>query len=304
MDLEFIQAFSPLFAHLQGSSEEKLLKSPLGSTAYYIFLIKYFPTNFRIIAKAAKDAMGSNINLNKLVRGRQDLLELGFISQVLPLYGQIKENFDRETFLPIAPILTWQDNVDNLRGIISPENLEHRLELIEELQDTFRINFGKYGVKVENESITLFHSSRWLLYFLLYNVNDSKNVRMLLGALGSFRAPFIKYYEKTLSSGLKAKIIYDPTTETSKERIDNLMKLKEKYDANIKIKTTPISHGTSRRIICDNMAIDGKKLVAFNSDLSYISTIYFQKEIIERMKNNFDTAFETSREVTMSNTIR
>jgi hypothetical protein len=52
------------------------------------------------------------------------------------------------------------------------------------------------------------------------------------------------------------------------------------------------------------MAIDGKKLVAFNSDLSYISTIYFQKEIIERMKNNFDTAFETSREVTMSNTIR
>ena len=78
------------------------------------------------------------------------------------------------------------------------------------------------------------------------------------------------------------------------------MKLKEKYLDHIQLKATPVSYGTSRRMIYDNMAIDGKKLLNFNSDLSYISTVYLQQDIIDRMRANFDNAFQKGLEIKRS----
>lgn len=312
-DLEFIQGFSPLFAHLYGSTEGskttkkgkstkiKELRSPMGATGYYIFLIKNFPTNFTIINREAKKAMGSNINESKLQRGRQDLLEHGFISQVLPVSeGDIKSNFNREAYIPISPKLAWDDNVHNLKGKITPEELAHRETFTDKLEQIYRENFGKYGVSVEKGSITLFHSHQWLLYFLANNMNG-KSIRMQLGALGSFEEPYIKYYEKMLRSGLETKIICDPATNAVKKRINNIIDLNSKLNKDgipIKqeIKTTLISQDTSRRMIYDNLAIDGRKL-AFDSDLSYISTIYFDEKIVSRMKDSFDLSFETCQDI-------
>ena len=214
---------------------------------------------------------------------------------------------------------------------------------------------------------------------------------MLLGTLGSFETPYIKYYEDMLKKGLKTKIICDPTANKEVDRrINNIMILKEKYKENIDIRASPLSHGTSRLMIYDNMAIDGKKLIDSyvfrwgeipgndegrlknflrreyeigwiknakiekidndktievssnekslllklndertevelkndhnktikfiakmekdtlniyidsNSDLSYISTIYFQEPIIARMRNNFDVAFPSCTEIDLS----
>jgi len=383
-ELEFIQGYSPLFSQLLKNG--KPLSTPLGATAYYIFLITRFPTNFRTISQEAKKIMGRNINESKLGKGRQDLLELGFISEILPVNGNLE--FGREMFLPISPELVWQDNIEKLDGKIDSEAITQRFKLVEELQKIYKINFGEYGVRVEDGSITVFHSSQWLLYYLGNNIKDNKNIRMLLGTLGSFEKPYIKYYEDMLRKGLKTKIICDPAATNDVDlRINNIMKLKEKYAENIDIRASPLSHGTSRLMIYDNMAIDGKKLIDSylfrwseipgndeerlknflskecdidwiknatiekidndktikvssnekslslklndertkvelksdnnkaikfiakmendalniyidsNSDLSYVSTIYFQEPIITRMRNNFDLAFPSCTEI-------
>lgn len=288
-ELEFIQGYSPLFAQLHKNG--KPLVSPLGATAYYVYLITGFPTNFATISKKAKEAMGGNISAGKLIKGRQDLLELGFISKIIPVENN--SDFDREVFLPIAPEFVWEDNIEKIKGKISENTVAERFKLVEELQKIYKTNFGKYGVKIESGCITVFHSSQWLLYYLANNIKGNSSIRMLLGTLGSFEMPNIKYYESMLSSGLITKIICDPAV-TKKIRIENILSLKEKYPQNIDIRATPFAHGTSRRLIYDNMAIDGKKLLGLNSDLSYISTIYFQEYIIKRMQEYFELTFERS----------
>jgi hypothetical protein len=285
-DLEYIEGFSPLFAHFHKKSQYKF-RSPLGATAYYILLIKNFPTNFTAILDDAKKVMGSNINSNKLKIGRSDLLEQGVIAQVLPV-NQMEKG--REMFIPISPQYVWKDNVESLNEIISPEGILQRSKFAKELQYIYDTNFGNYGVGREYNSITIFHSSQWLLNYLLYNINDNKNLRLLLGTLGTFREPNIIYYKKLLEAGLNIKIICDPISEKSRKFLDNILNLKEIYQ-NLEITATSISYGTSRRVIYDNMAIDSRKLVDAKSDLSYISTIYFDAPIIERFRLNFDAAF-------------
>ncbi len=289
-ELEFIQAFSPLLSHI----DRTVIRSPLGATAYYVLLIMTFPTSFKSISRKAKEAMGSNINLNKLVKGRQDLLEVGFISRVLPVYDQASFDFSRELFLPISPLMVWNDYSGLLTDIISPEGFERYFEVANELEKIYTTNFGKYGVKLEKGNITIFHNSQWLLRFLAYNKKNNQNISLMLGSLESFQAPFIKYYEDMLRSGLNVRIICDPPQSTViEERTQSIMNLKKKYaDRSIDIKASRFGLGTSRRIIYDNMVIDSKIL---ENDLSYISTIYFETDIIASMHSNFDSVFEESQ---------
>jgi hypothetical protein len=135
-------------------------------------------------------------------------------------------------------------------------------------------------------------------------MSNNKNIRMLLGTLKSFQEPYIKYYENMLENGLKTKIICDPVTRDVDLRIEKIIQLKEKYPLNVDIRATTQSHGTSRRMIYDNMAIDGKKLLDFNRDLSYISTIYFQESIIARMQANFESSFKNSIELEKGSQMR
>jgi hypothetical protein len=107
-----------------------------------------------------------------------------------------------------------------------------------------------------------------------------------------------------LENGLKTKIICDPVTRDVDLRIEKIIQLKEKYPLNVDIRATTQSHGTSRRMIYDNMAIDGKKLLDFNRDLSYISTIYFQESIIARMQANFESSFKNSIELEKGSQMR
>jgi hypothetical protein len=302
----------------------KPLRSPLGAAAYYTFLIKMFPTNFNAIDKAAKVVMGRNMNSSKLEKGRQDLLELGFIARILPVFEENKkmvkkavennlnlstlsENKEneisdnelsgRETYLPISPELIWQDNVDKLEGIIATRGIQQRSDLAKELQETYKKTFGNYGVRIEQGSITVFHSSQWLLYYLAYNIKENQSIRMLLGTLASFEEPYIKYYIKMLESKLKTKIICDPRAKGARERIKGILDLKSNYGENVDIRATKLTDATSRRMIYNNLSIDGKKLAGYHSDLSYVSTIYFQPNIINRMRENFDISFELSSKI-------
>lgn len=239
--------------------------------------------------------MGSNINQSRLRKGRQDLLELGLISQVLPT----KENIilDREMYLPLSPELMWQDNIERLDGIITLKGIEQRSELVYELQAEYKKNFGNYGILIDHGNITVFHSSLWLLYFLAYNIMGNNSIEMMLGDLDAFDDPYIKYYENMLKSGLRMKVISDPASSLETQRIINIKKIMTLYSGQIDVRISPLSHGTSRVMIYNNMAIDSKWLGESTSSLSYISTIYLGRDMIEDLRNDFDTTFALCRNV-------
>jgi hypothetical protein len=287
--LEHIQTISPLFAHSG-------FNNPLAAAAYYTLLLKNFPTTFNLINKEAKTLLQKEHKRNRIISGRQELMLQGYIAHVLPIEDN-NPNFDRETYLPIAPEFVWDDNIDNLAKVITKNEKEHKLTKIKELSEVFKKNFGTYGIKKETGTITLFHSSKWLLYTLVYNTKLNKVLRMQLGSLGSFVSPTINYYEKMLNDNIKTKIICDLTEQDINERISNIWNLKIKYTKNIEIRSAPTTYGTSRRMIYDNMLIDGKKLLSFgDGDLSYISTIYLQKDLISRMQKNFETLWKICKD--------
>jgi hypothetical protein len=151
--------------------------------------------------------------------------------------------------LPISPKLVWDDNIKKLDTIITPAESSHRYNKVEGLQDIYRKNFKKYGIGTEIGSVTVFHSSRWLLYTLVYNMQYNKNLSMLLGTLGSFEEPYINYYELMLKQGLNTRIIYDQEDLGARKRVKNIIKFIENYPQKIEIKSNVIgglevhSHG-------------------------------------------------------------
>ena len=190
------------------------------------------------MSKDARELL-RGIYTSAMRNARLELLREGFIAQVLPLTSY-------NLILAARCIYPWRLNLYGKIIFIFSEKMDlkeisHRFERIEELQSTYKNVFGKYGIKIQNGSVTLFHSSRWLLSYLNYNMSDNKNIRMLMGTLKSFEGPYIKYYEKMLEAGLKTKIICDPAVDKkTDQRILNILKLKENYPKSIEIRATPL----------------------------------------------------------------
>jgi len=130
----------------------------------------------------------------------------------------------------------------------------------------------------------------------------------MLSGLRSFESPHITHYEKMLLSegGLKIKALFDPQPYTKnieqrrifKERLKNVENLMNKYEDKIKIRYTLVTHATSRRVMFDSMAIDAKKLLPFyRKEPSYIGTIYLKREDINFLQENFNAAWEHSKDI-------
>jgi hypothetical protein len=122
---------------------------------------------------------------------------------------------------------------------------------------------------------------------------------MTLGSLGSFQYPYIEYYEDMLKNNIRTQLIYDSSDDDAKDRLENILKLKEIYFDKIKIKSSPSFYGTSRKFIYENLAIDGRKILLADPklDLCYISTIYLGKEKIEHLRRSFNEAWIKATEV-------
>jgi hypothetical protein len=299
MDLEHIQYISPIFA-------QRGLKNPVAVAAYYVLLLKKFPTTFRTINLEACELLGGQHSTHQVKDARVRLLREGFIAQVLSLQSQ-DVDFCREMYLPIAPELIWKDNISIMGSILSSEEIERRQKKIEILQEMFEKNFKKYGIRTEEGSISVFHNDQWLLYTLMYNKKNNANLSLFLGNLGSFVEPYIRHYEDIIKSGIKTKIIYDQNDIGAKERLINILNLKVRYPQRIEIRANPTANSTSRMFIYDTMAIDSKKLLADNksegfknlfspkkSETYYISTIYLQKNALEHIKKIYENIWDYS----------
>jgi len=243
-------------------------------------------------------------------------------------------DFDREPFLPVNPEIIWEENLDRLRAYWKqPEEMAFRSEKIKDLYKHYLKNFKKYGFGTERGSITTLYNGVWITHALLNNIKYNKKLDMMLGALGSFDLPHIEYYKKMLKQGMTVRVLYDPNSNDqmlkavrmlydanptdqmvkseklkykeqkaiTEQRLKNIKKLQEDYPERIKVRCTPVTHATSRRIICYNdkepyLAIDARKVLNLDSRESsyYIGTIYLQKELIKFVEENFITAWEHS----------
>lgn len=289
--MEYIQYFSILFA-------QRRFRNPLGAAAYYILLIENFPTNFLKIKNEARKLIAGQFRSNQLYNGRKELLENGFIAKIMPI-TTLKRDLGREPYLPISPQLVWRDNSIKLNEILSDIEIEHRLKNLKILQEKFIESFGSNGISIDRDNITIFHSSQWMLYHLVHNIQFNKKLSLTLGSLASFQHPYIEYYEDMLKHNIYTRLIYDSGELESKSRLDNILSLKEIYSNLIKVKSSPSFYGTSRKFIYENMAIDGKKILLKNNntELSYLSTIYLDKEHIARLTQNFENAWENAIDV-------
>jgi hypothetical protein len=286
MSLEHIQMFSPIFANLEQ-------KNPVASAAYYILLLKSFPTNFNAINREASNMIGRQYKLNQLREARFDLLREGLIAQVLPLPNQ-DIDFGREMYIPIAPKLLWEDNISKLRSILGSEEIDHRQGRLGGLQEIYLKNFKKYGIGTETGNISVFHTTQWALYNMIYNLEHNKHLRLLYGSLRSFEEPYIRYYMDIIEKNIKTKIIYDRNDKNANMRLANIIGLKLKHPQNIELRGNLTINGTSRKFIYDNMAIDATKLIlnGKSKESFYISTIYLQANPISFMKDIFDSMWD------------
>ncbi len=278
---------------------------PLSSAAYYVLLIENFPTSFsNICTKVNK----FNIKPNRLVEGRNELLAKGFIAEIDRVNVPSLCDFGREMYLPVNPSLIWQEYKErfNLSMVMEENEINNTEKKIGQLTLKYEQNFGETGLIAKNGSISVYYSGRWILFTLINNLKDTNKLDLMLSGLESFDLPFRRYYEKMLCRGLAIRVLFDPSRVNDKIR-HNVIRLRnlqcpkqegrDTITPNLKIKKTPVESVSSRRVIHDNFAIDGRKLLEtaennMNHPSYYSGTIYFDKDPIDYLTRNFESAWK------------
>lgn len=284
-----------------------LFKEPKKAARYYVALVENIPGT-GIMSLAEKSSMHYTV----LIQGRKELLERGLIAKILPINEVSEESRKKgELYLPTNPIIAWQEAQI---GEADERGTEARENEIIKLKGIFKNNWGFNEMGLVNGDISLIYGGRWLFYTLIDNLEMNPHLDMMIGGLGSFKAPYIKFYERMFNENedLKLRILYGfPTSQMSKkqkeiicDRLKDLEALK-KRDHNLSYYASAVPHATSRRALFSNskeepyMAIDARKLLPIDrKDPSYIGTIYFQTDAISWMKQNFEETWDKTTQST------
>ena len=297
MTLSQIQIFESLFHEMNFFNWRS-------SAAYYVLLIENFPAKFRKIHSKGRELLKKGSSIGSLQKGKDELLAKGLIAQVI--LSDTESGIDREAYLPVNPLLVWEINKEKLTNVLSQEDLTYQQKKIIDLKNQYLINMKSYGIGTSTGSITILYNENWLFFTLVNDTKVGSNLYLILSGLRFFEEPFLTHFEKMLSDGSNIKAIIDEKSHQAKNRIENVMRLMEKYPKSIEVRYTSFSHVTSRRIIFEQsklkdsgrdinipiLAIDIKKLLLTeDSGPTYIGTFYFQKNIINILKNSFDESW-------------
>jgi hypothetical protein len=242
-----------------------------------------------------------------------ELLEKGYIAKVINLNDETIPAKKGELYLPVNPVLIWEELQIEQTRAFDEEEVKRRNELIKQIGESYTQNFKDHGVGVAEKNTTIYYSGRWFFYTLVNNLSQNHHLDMMIGRLGSFKEPYITFYRDMLQEhkGLRLRILYNfPIARASKEdqdrmqeSLDALVKLKEEYPSNIEFMASRVPHATSRRIMFSHgdgkpyMAIDARKLLLTDrEEPSYIGTIYFEKDAMSELKYNFKEAWSNTIE--------
>lgn len=274
---------------------------------YYVLLIENFPSDLTTLLNKSKES-NYEVNRGNLEIGREILLQKGFIAKAY-LSNIEGCDFDNEAFLPINPIILWEEN-KNIYDKAEPDEKEFRRKRMKELENVYLQNFKNHGFVGTNGDITILYSNQWFAHTIVNNlfyVNGNKNLDIMLSSLGTFDNPHREFYGNILlEQRPKIRAIYDPysytydkiTKDEFENRITNAKRYMEKYGNEVEIRCPHITHATSRRVIFDDMAIDARKLLPLNrKEPSYVGTIYLNKNDVDFLRENFNAAWEKSTDI-------
>jgi len=303
---EITLAFFDIFMGCETKDHKGFFHNALPAAAYYVALMEMPSKPFENIVDSVKVYFtGKEINRNNLVLGRDELLSYGFLAQIILLdpldskKSNLRSCLTHSTRgdLPVSPELIWEIK----KHLTHMDASEH----VKNLQTVFKKSFQPYGLDPEKNSevrsITCLYSSRWFYYTLINNILTEENCKrsseeqlklhMMFGKLGSFKEPYVNYYEKMFAKGLKIEALLD---ERNKDIQDDAKLLKKKYPKVMDIRFTPIALPTIRHLVSDKMAIDARK-IRDRKEPSYIGTIYLAEDVVSDFKNNFATLWAKAK---------
>jgi hypothetical protein len=276
--LDYIQDFEMMFERMK-------VDRPREAAVYYVTLVIDCHKEYSEFLKVAEDF--ANITRRPLETGRASLLRHGLIAKVL-FSNEAKEEFGRESYLPVHPRAIWEVIKNDLKQVIAEDTykvVEHR---IGEYSRAYTSNFEKYGIKLKrNGNVTLQYSGKWIMYNVLNNCIEKNNgLKMQVGGERFFGEPFIDYFKKFLDLDTKIQLIIDNTTN-----MDQIKKLQETYGNNLEIRyfSEEVS-GTMRNFVYGKeIAVNGIKILPETSDEpSYIGTAYVNVDDIQILDERFN----------------
>lgn len=306
-DLSAIDALTHIFN--LGLSQKP--HTAAGAAAYYVFYIKYFPTNFETILKVVKEEI-PKFSGSRLRLGRKQLLIDGEVAQILPLIDydtpSFKKTFGREMLLPADPKTIWDTYKSCLDKVFisMPEHISGLDAYFSNLSRAYNENFGpekmyeNLGRCIEERSISVNYSAPWALNNLLSNAKDGSTVALMMSGTRTFEAVNKGYIERILEKGAIIDILLERKNQTQLNYIGYLI---EAYDKNLRVRYTPSeSRGTYRISVLDDLfAFDARKILPqTRREPSYIGTLYFDKDCIADIKSNFDDMWAISHEISLS----
>ncbi|HSD58215.1 MAG TPA: hypothetical protein VLB04_08540 [Methanotrichaceae archaeon] len=305
-DLSAIDALTHIFN--LGLSQKP--QTALGAAAYYISYIKYFPTNFEKILKVVKGEI-PRFSGSRLRLGRRQLLIDGVIAQILPLIDyekpSFKKAFGRELLLPADPKTIWETYKNRLDKIYMcmPEPVSGLDAFFNNLLRTYNENFSpenmyeKLGQCMEERSIPVNYSAPWILCSLLSNAKEGSTVSMMMRGTRAFDAVHKGYYERILEKGANIDMLLGRRDQS---QLNYIGYLKETYDKNFSVRYTPEENrGSSRIAVLDDLfAMDARKMLPQTKrEPSYFGSLYYDKDCIADIKNNFDDMWAISHEISI-----
>lgn len=287
---------------------------------YYTLLLENFPIhNKSKIIKKSRERKRP-LNNEGIKAARNILLKRGLIAQVFFSDAQIDEKiefsndifnndkfeqiFGVEPFLPANPLIICDAN----KSVTE----EFKDDVKEKLEKIYKMNFGDNGFVKKGGIVSVLYSSHWFTYTILNNLlnSKSKNIYLTLSGLSSFSKPFNIFYENAISSenAPQIKALFDPTPYANDKIkakkfvscLENAIKFLNKGNNNdyIEIRYTSSTHGTSRRAVSDDMAIDANKIIPFDRDEpTYYGVIYQETNEIDYLKKNFQDKWNEGKDI-------
>ena len=272
--------------------ERMKVDRPREAAVYYATLVIDCPKEFSEFLKVAEDF--ANITRRPLETGRASLLRHGLIAKVL-FSNEAKEDFGRESYLPVHPRAIWEVIKNDLKQVIAEDTYKVVENRIGDYGRAYTSNFEKYGIKLKrNGNVTLQYSGKWIMYNVLGNCLENNNdLKMQIGGDRFFEEPFIKYFKKFLELDTKIQLIIDNTTN-----MDIIKKLTEVYADKLEIRYfSEDATGTLRNFVFGKeMAVNGIKILPETSDEpSYIGTAYVNLQDIEALGDKFKSLWDLAK---------
>jgi hypothetical protein len=317
---EIIRTFSPIFRGLQ-------FENPRAAAVYYVNLIINFPTNLQGILNEAQAIYGNDINRQALQAGRKELQRMGIIGKTY-FTEDSDVDFDREAYLPANPKIIWWESRERAKAYWrQPDEMAFRAAKVNELYEHYRRNFKRYGLGIETGSITGFFNIYWMWRSGL-NLDYTRRMDTLSNSLENYIGPdYTDYLYEFLRRGLKYRLLIDdniraldkngkrkilkdeaPLLKKCKpvieQRFDRYRRLREDFSDQIEVRFTSIAYTTYRQgIRYDDKGpywgCDFRKLLSLdpNEPPYYLGTIYLQDDLIDHIRENFESAWENGVEL-------